>query len=189
MRTNGIRTSGSSILCVFVIPQLDRTAVDNLFHVEAAACFFPCGRRAFFSWVPFGWAFLIIGWRMTSRNTGIIGLHHQVPWLGGFIVNIIPLLIWGWQWPVVRISFILFFFSQMYLRLPADLSGAGAMPPCSSPVSKSLITLAAHSSIPQGHKPFYKYKILHPVAWVLERLISDSCHASCSSCRYRRMTG
>jgi hypothetical protein len=36
---------------------------------------------------------------------------------------------------------------------------------------KSLITLSAHSSIPWD-KPFYKYKVLHPVAWVLERTIS-----------------
>jgi sterol desaturase/sphingolipid hydroxylase (fatty acid hydroxylase superfamily) len=38
-------------------------------------------------------------------------------------------------------------------------------------VIKSIITLSAHSSI-AWDKPFYKYKVLHPVAWVLERLIS-----------------
>jgi len=36
---------------------------------------------------------------------------------------------------------------------------------------KSLITTAAHSSIPWD-KPFYEKKWLHPVAWVLERFIS-----------------
>ena len=36
---------------------------------------------------------------------------------------------------------------------------------------KAIITLAAHSSIPWD-KSFYKYKVLHPIAWVLERLIS-----------------
>jgi hypothetical protein len=34
-----------------------------------------------------------------------------------------------------------------------------------------MITTLAHSSI-TWDKPFYKYRILRPVAWVLERLIS-----------------
>jgi hypothetical protein len=36
---------------------------------------------------------------------------------------------------------------------------------------KSIITTLAHSSIPWD-KPFYEKKWLHPIAWVLERLIS-----------------
>jgi len=36
---------------------------------------------------------------------------------------------------------------------------------------KNFYTLSAHSSIPWD-KPFYKYKILHPIAWILERFIS-----------------
>jgi hypothetical protein len=36
---------------------------------------------------------------------------------------------------------------------------------------KGTITTLAHSSIPWD-KPFYKYKVLHPIAWVLERVIS-----------------
>jgi sterol desaturase/sphingolipid hydroxylase (fatty acid hydroxylase superfamily) len=34
-----------------------------------------------------------------------------------------------------------------------------------------VITTLSHSGIPWD-KPFYKYKVLHPVAWALERLIS-----------------
>ena len=38
-------------------------------------------------------------------------------------------------------------------------------------IIKSTITTLAHSSIPWD-KPLYKYRVLNPIAWVLERLIS-----------------
>jgi sterol desaturase/sphingolipid hydroxylase (fatty acid hydroxylase superfamily) len=36
---------------------------------------------------------------------------------------------------------------------------------------KSMITTLAHSSIPWD-RPFYEHRLLHPVVWVLERVIS-----------------
>jgi len=62
------------------------------------------------------------------------------------------------------------FFSQIYLTATLVYLGLG-FPALFVTVIKSFITLSAHSSIPWD-KPFYKYKALHPIAWVLERLIS-----------------
>lgn len=62
------------------------------------------------------------------------------------------------------------FFSQVYLTLALVYLGLG-IPAIIVRGVKSVITTLAHSSIPWD-KPFYKYKVLHPLAWVLERLIS-----------------
>jgi len=62
------------------------------------------------------------------------------------------------------------FFSQIYLTAALVYLGLGYAALLVTGV-KSLITLAAHSSIPWD-KPLYSKKWLHPVAWVLERLIS-----------------
>src|SRR5579871_5002562 len=62
------------------------------------------------------------------------------------------------------------FFSQVYLTAALSYLGLGRAAVVVLLV-KSIITTLAHSSIPWD-KPFYKYKILHPAAWVLERLIS-----------------
>ena len=62
------------------------------------------------------------------------------------------------------------FFSQTYVTSVLVYLGLG---PASIAVLtiKSFITTLAHSSIPWD-KPFYEHKLLHPVAWVLERTIS-----------------
>jgi len=62
------------------------------------------------------------------------------------------------------------FFSQMYVTATLTYLGLG-LPAIFVTAIKSIITTAAHSSLPWD-KPFYKYKILHPIAWILERFIS-----------------
>jgi sterol desaturase/sphingolipid hydroxylase (fatty acid hydroxylase superfamily) len=62
------------------------------------------------------------------------------------------------------------FFSQVYVTAVLVYLGVAA-PAAVALIIKSMITTLAHSSIPWD-KPFYKYRILHPAAWVLERLIS-----------------
>jgi sterol desaturase/sphingolipid hydroxylase (fatty acid hydroxylase superfamily) len=62
------------------------------------------------------------------------------------------------------------FFSQTYLTTALVYVGLG-YPALFVKGIKSLITTLAHSSIPWD-KPFYENKWLHPIAWVLERLIS-----------------
>jgi hypothetical protein len=62
------------------------------------------------------------------------------------------------------------FFSQTYVTSILVYLGLG---PAAVAVltTKSLIATLAHSRTPWD-KPFYHYKLLHPVAWVLERTIS-----------------
>jgi sterol desaturase/sphingolipid hydroxylase (fatty acid hydroxylase superfamily) len=62
------------------------------------------------------------------------------------------------------------FFSQTYLTAALVYMGLG-IPAIIVRGIKGTITTLAHSSIPWD-KPFYKYKVLHPLAWVLERTIS-----------------
>jgi sterol desaturase/sphingolipid hydroxylase (fatty acid hydroxylase superfamily) len=62
------------------------------------------------------------------------------------------------------------FFSQIYVTSVLVYLGLGASAILVQTL-KSAITTMAHSSIPWD-KPFYRYKVLHPLAWVLERLIS-----------------
>jgi len=62
------------------------------------------------------------------------------------------------------------FFSQIYLTAAMTYLGLGYAALLVTGV-KSLITLAAHSSI-AWDKPLYSRRWLHPLAWVLERLIS-----------------
>jgi len=62
------------------------------------------------------------------------------------------------------------FFSQTYLTSALVYVGLG-YPALFVKGIKSIITTLAHSSIPWD-KPFYENKWLHPIAWVLERLIS-----------------
>ena len=63
-----------------------------------------------------------------------------------------------------------FFFSQTYVVSALVYLGLGA-PAIVVGSIKGLITTLAHSSIPWD-KPLYRYRVLHPVAWVVERLIS-----------------
>ena len=63
-----------------------------------------------------------------------------------------------------------FFFSQTYLTAALVYLGLG-FPALFVKGIKSLIVTAAHSSI-KWDKPFYTIKWLHPIGWVMERLIS-----------------
>ena len=83
--------------------------------------------------------------------------HHSAPYMGMAMAsrqNIIYTI----------------FFSQIYLTAALTYLGLGEAALLVTGV-KSMITLAAHSSI-AWDKPFYRHRWLHPVAWVLERTIS-----------------
>ena len=62
------------------------------------------------------------------------------------------------------------FFSQTYLTSILVYLGFGPAAVVVLGV-KSTITTMAHSSIPWD-KPLYRYKALHPIAWIVERVIS-----------------
>ena len=67
-------------------------------------------------------------------------------------------------------AFYTIFFSQIYVTSALVYLGLGASAVVVQTI-KSTITTLAHSSIPWD-RPLYKHKALHPVTWLIERLIS-----------------
>ena len=119
---------------------------------------------------PSGWAFFIIAVADDLTQYWYHRLHHQVPFLWRFHRTHHSAPYMGMSMASRQNVIYTIFFSQIYLTAALVYLGLGYAALFVTGI-KSLITLAAHSSIPWD-KPFYKYKVLHPVAWVLERLIS-----------------
>lgn len=126
--------------------------------------------RAQFSWVPFGWAFMILCVGDDLTQYWYHRLHHQIPWLWRFHRTHHSAPYMGMSMASRQNAFYTIFFSQTYVTSVLVYLGMG---PAAIAVHaiKSSITTMAHSSIPWD-KPLYKYRALHPVAWILERLIS-----------------
>jgi sterol desaturase/sphingolipid hydroxylase (fatty acid hydroxylase superfamily) len=97
-------------------------------------------------------------------------LHHQVPWLWRFHRTHHSASYMGMAMASRQNLIYTLFFSQIYLTAALSYLGLARQALMVLTI-KSVITILAHSAIPWD-KPFYKYKILHPVAWVLERFIS-----------------
>ena len=128
------------------------------------------GLKETFSWVPFWWGFLIIAVADDLTQYWYHRLHHQVPILWRFHRTHHSAPYMGMSMASRQNILYTVFFSQIYLTAALVYLGLGEAALFVTGV-KSIITLAAHSSIPWD-KPFYSKKWLHPVAWVLERLIS-----------------
>ena len=122
------------------------------------------------SWVPFWGGFFLIAIADDLTQYWYHRLHHQVPFLWRFHRTHHSAPYMGMAM-LNRQNFIYtVFFSQIYLTATLTFLGLG-LPALFVLGLKSIITLTAHSSV-AWDKPFYKYKVLHPIAWVLERLIS-----------------
>jgi sterol desaturase/sphingolipid hydroxylase (fatty acid hydroxylase superfamily) len=128
------------------------------------------GFRNVFAWVPFWWGFLIISIADDLTQYWYHRLHHQVPWLWRFHRTHHSAPYMGMSMASRQNVFYTIFFSQIYVTSVLVYLGLGASAILLQTM-KSAITILAHSSIPWD-KPFYQYRVLHPVAWVLERLIS-----------------
>ena len=123
-----------------------------------------------FSWVPFVWGFLIIAVADDLTQYWYHRLHHQIPWLWRFHRTHHSASYMGMAMASRQNIIYTIFFSQIYLTAILVYLGLG-FPAIFVRAIKTLITLFAHSSI-AWDKPFYKYKFLHPVAWIIERVIS-----------------
>jgi len=134
-----------------------------------------------FSWVPFFWGFVIIAIADDLTQYWYHRLHHQVPFLWRFHRTHHSAPYMGMAMASRQNIIYTFFFSQIYLTIILVYLGLG-YPALFVKALKTIITTFAHSSI-KWDKPFYKYRVLHPVAWVLERLISTPAthHAHHSS--------
>jgi len=128
------------------------------------------GLKNLFGWVPFFWGVLIICVADDLTQYWYHRLHHQVPWLWRFHRTHHSAAYMGMAMASRQNLIYTIFFSQIYLTAALVYLGLGG-PAIIVLGLKGVITTLAHSSIPWD-KPFYKYKVLHPAAWVLERLIS-----------------
>lgn len=123
-----------------------------------------------FSWVPFWGGFFLISVADDLTQYWYHRLHHQVPFLWRFHRTHHSAPYMGMAMASRQNVIYTVFFSQIYLTATLVYLGLG-LPALFVAVLKSFIIIGAHSSI-AWDKPFYKYKVLHPIAWVLERVIS-----------------
>jgi sterol desaturase/sphingolipid hydroxylase (fatty acid hydroxylase superfamily) len=128
------------------------------------------GLKNQFAWVPFFWGVFIICVADDLTQYWYHRLHHQVPWLWRFHRTHHSAAYMGMAMASRQNVIYTIFFSQIYLTAALVYLGLGG-PALIVLGLKGVITTLAHSSIPWD-KPFYKYKALHPIAWVMERLIS-----------------
>lgn len=156
------------IVC-FVVPKIIIRPFIVYFSLKLLPVIFP-GASNIFGWVPFWWGCLIIAVADDLTQYWYHRLHHQVPWLWRFHRTHHSASYMGMAMASRQNIIYSVFFSQIYLTAALTYFGLGYAALFVG-VIKSLITTAAHSSI-AWDKPFYKYKLLHPFAWVLERLIS-----------------
>ena len=158
----------TDIVC-FAFPRIIVRPFFTYFSLKVLPFIFPATKNIF-AWVPFWWGFFIICIADDLTQYWYHRLHHQLPWLWRFHRTHHSAPYMGMSMASRQNAFYTIFFSQTYLTSSLVYFGLG---PSALIVhaAKSMITTLAHSSIPWD-KPFYRHRILHPVAWVLERVIS-----------------
>jgi sterol desaturase/sphingolipid hydroxylase (fatty acid hydroxylase superfamily) len=156
------------IVC-FALPRLVFAPFFAWFSLTVLPSVAPREHNAF-GWVPLFWGILIIAVADDLTHYWYHRLHHEVPWLWRFHRTHHSAPYMGMSMASRQNAFFTVFFSQTYVTSVLVYLGLG---PASIAVLtiKSIITTTAHSSVPWD-KPFYKHKVLHPAAWVLERFIS-----------------
>ena len=156
------------IVC-FIAPKVLLTPVTAFFGLQLLPLVLPHLQNVF-SWVPFWAGVFIIAVADDLTQYWYHRLHHQLPLLWRFHRTHHSAPYMGMAMASRQNFIYTVFFSQIYLTATLVYLGLGYAALFVT-VIKSVITLSAHSSI-AWDKPLYKYKALHPVAWVLERLIS-----------------
>jgi sterol desaturase/sphingolipid hydroxylase (fatty acid hydroxylase superfamily) len=158
------------VIC-FVIPFLVIGPLLSVVSFWLVTIMFPQSKNIF-AWIPFWWAFFIIAIIDDLTSYWIHRMHHEFPSLWRFHRT-------HHSAPYMGIAIanrgnvlfnFYFLFVQNYLVMACTYFGLG-MAAIVVTFFRILVSWAAHSSIPWD-KPFYRYKVLHPFAWVLERLIS-----------------
>lgn len=156
-------------IACFTLPKLVVRPAVAYFGLKFLPLILPAFKNTF-DWVPFFWGCIIIAIADDLTQYWYHRLHHEIPWLWRFhrthhSANYMGMAMASRQNVIYTI-----FFSQTYLTTALVYLGLG-IPAVIVKGIKGTITTLAHSSIPWD-KPFYKYKLLHPIAWVLERTIS-----------------
>ena len=156
-------------IACFTIPKLVIKPVVAYYSLKILPSILP-GFANTFNWVPFFWGFIIIAVADDLTQYWYHRLHHEVPWLWRFHRTHHSASYMGMAMASRQNIIYTLFFSQVYLTAALVYLGLG-IPAIVVRGIKGTITTLAHSSIPWD-KPFYQYKILHPLAWILERTIS-----------------
>jgi len=156
-------------IACFLFPRVVLGPLTAYVSLKLYPFLFP-GLKHAFSWVPFFWGFLIICIADDLTQYWYHRLHHEIPWLWRFHRTHHSASYMGMAMASRQNVIYTIFFSQTWLT--GGLVYLGLAPAAVAVHGiKSVITVLAHSSIPWD-KPFYKYRVLNPLAWVLERLIS-----------------
>lgn len=155
------------ILC-FLVPYIFLPPVFLFFSFKVLPFLIP-NLENVFGWIPFWGAIFLIAVADDLTQYWYHRLHHQVPFLWRFHRTHHSAAYMGVAMANRQNVIYTVFFSQAYLIATLTFLGLG-LPALFVTVLKMIIGYSAHSSIPWD-KPFYKYRILHPIAWVLERLI------------------
>jgi sterol desaturase/sphingolipid hydroxylase (fatty acid hydroxylase superfamily) len=158
----------TDIAC-FAFPHIVVKPFFTYFSLKALPFLLPQAKNIF-NWVPFWWAFFILCIADDLTQYWYHRLHHQVPWLWRFHRTHHSAPYMGMSMASRQNAFYTIFFSQIYVTSALVYLG---LAPAALVVHavKSMITTLAHSSIPWD-RPLYQHKALHPLAWILERLIS-----------------
>jgi len=156
-------------LACFAFPRVVVRPFFTYFSLKALPFLLPSAKSVF-TWVPFWWGFFIICIADDLTQYWYHRLHHQLPWLWRFHRTHHSAPYMGMSMASRQNAFYTIFFSQTYVTSTLVYFGLGPSALIVHAV-KSMITTLAHSSIPWD-KPFYQHRVLHPVAWVLERVIS-----------------
>jgi len=169
------------IVC-FAIPKLVFGPFFAWFSVTALPLLLPREHNVF-QWVPFYWGILILCVADDLTQYWYHRLHHEVPWLWRFHRTHHSAPYMGMSMASRQNAIYTLFFSQTYLTSILVYLGLGPSAVVVLTV-KSVITTLAHSSL-AWDRPLYRYKALHPLAWLIERTISTPAthhahHASSS---------
>lgn len=153
----------------FVIPRFVTRPFTAYFGLQLLPVILP-GLQNKFAWVPFAWGLLIITVADDLTQYWYHRLHHEVPWLWRFHRTHHSAPYMGMAMANRQNLFYTVFFSQTYLTTALVYVGLGA-PALVVLAIKQVITTLAHSSI-RWDEPLYTNRVLRPLGWVLERLIS-----------------
>jgi sterol desaturase/sphingolipid hydroxylase (fatty acid hydroxylase superfamily) len=156
-------------IACFAFPKLVFGPFFAWFSVSVLPALLPSDHNLF-QWVPFYWGILILCVADDLTQYWYHRLHHEVPWLWRFHRTHHSAPYMGMSMASRQNAIYTLFFSQTYLTSILVYLGLGPSAVVVLTI-KSFITTLAHSSLPWD-RPLYRYKALHPLAWILERTIS-----------------
>jgi sterol desaturase/sphingolipid hydroxylase (fatty acid hydroxylase superfamily) len=156
-------------LACFALPKLVFAPFFAWFSLTVLPAVLPRQHNVF-AWVPFFWGFFILCIADDLTQYWYHRLHHEIPWLWRFHRTHHSAPYMGMSMSGRQNVIYSIFFSQTYLTSILVYLGLGPAAVVVLGV-KSTITTLAHSSIPWD-KPLYRYTALHPIAWVVERVVS-----------------